>query len=182
VQFELISGDLALDFIGTVSERTTRPVELLTCPDDLADWLVQAGLLDTVRAGAADLTLARELREALHEHIRALSGARPSDAAAVAVINHNAQVPATTLAVTERGAVTRTGGVASALGEIARAGIVLAEPRRRALIRWCDDETCTRMFLDRSRGGRRRWCGMAGCGDRAKAAAYRRRRQASPEL
>jgi predicted RNA-binding Zn ribbon-like protein len=72
--------------------------------------------------------------------------------------------------------------VASALSEIARAGIVLAEPPRRALIRWCDDATCTRVFLDRSRGGRRRWCGMAGCGDRAKAAAYRLRRQAGDAL
>ncbi|PYC65712.1 hypothetical protein C7C45_27955 [Micromonospora arborensis] len=29
----------------------------------------------------------------------------------------------------------------------------------------------------RSRGARRRWCGMRGCGDRAKAAAYRQRRR-----
>jgi predicted RNA-binding Zn ribbon-like protein len=177
VHFELISGDLALDFIGTVSERTTRPVELLARPDDLADWLVQAGLLDRVRAGLADLPLARELREAMYGHVRALSSARPGDPAAVTAINRCAEAPPPSLAVTEDGAVTRTGGVASALSEIARAGIVLAEPHRRALIRWCDDATCTRVFLDRSRGGRRRWCGMAGCGDRAKAAAYRRRRQ-----
>jgi predicted RNA-binding Zn ribbon-like protein len=46
---------------------------------------------------------------------------------------------------------------------------------RRALLRRCDDPKCTRLFIDRSRGGRRRWCDMKGCGDRAKAAAYRRR-------
>ena len=47
----------------------------------------------------------------------------------------------------------------------------------RALLRWCADAYCTRPFIDRSRGGRRRWCGMAGCGDRAKAAAYRMRKR-----
>ncbi|MGH1526542.1 CGNR zinc finger domain-containing protein [Leifsonia sp. L25] len=33
---------------------------------------------------------------------------------------------------------------------------------------------CTRPFLDVSRASNRRWCGMSGCGDRAKAAATAR--------
>jgi predicted RNA-binding Zn ribbon-like protein len=45
-------------------------------------------------------------------------------------------------------------------------------------LRRCDGARCTRLFVDRSRDGRRRWCEMKGCGDRAKAAAYRQRRRA----
>ncbi|WP_028920907.1 CGNR zinc finger domain-containing protein [Pseudonocardia acaciae] len=170
-----LSGDLALDFIGTVSEWTSSRVELLARPRDLADWLVRAGLLDSARADAAELESARELRDALYRHVRALTEGRRTDAEAVAVINRAAGAAPPALALTARGAVSRTGDVAAALGEVARAGITLAEPSRRALIGWCDDGTCTRAFLDLSRGRRRRWCGMAGCGDKAKAAAYRRR-------
>jgi predicted RNA-binding Zn ribbon-like protein len=36
-------------------------------------------------------------------------------------------------------------------------------------IRRCEDAQCGWLFLDRSRGVRRRWCSMADCGNRAKA-------------
>ena len=39
----------------------------------------------------------------------------------------------------------------------------------RELIRQCEDDACGWLFVDRSRGGRRRWCSMADCGNRAKA-------------
>ncbi|WP_028938569.1 CGNR zinc finger domain-containing protein [Pseudonocardia spinosispora] len=175
MRFELISGHVALDFVGTVAEWTTQATELLTCPDDLADWLVLAGLVDTVHADDADLANARELRAALYEHVRALTEDRGS--ARLAVINNAAASRPVQLSVSADGTIRRTGTVTETLCDVARAGILLAEPPTRSLIRWCDDPTCTRVFLDRSRGRRRRWCGMAGCGDRAKAAAYRHRRR-----
>jgi predicted RNA-binding Zn ribbon-like protein len=39
-------------------------------------------------------------------------------------------------------------------------------------------ERCRMLFLDRSRGRRRRWCSMAECGNRAKVAAHRERARA----
>jgi predicted RNA-binding Zn ribbon-like protein len=44
------------------------------------------------------------------------------------------------------------------------------------LIRSCGDSTCTLVFLDRTNAHTRRWCNMAVCGNRAKAAAYRARK------
>jgi predicted RNA-binding Zn ribbon-like protein len=41
----------------------------------------------------------------------------------------------------------------------------------------CEGPTCTLLFIDRTRGGARRWCSMAVCGNRAKQAAYRKRAQ-----
>ena len=48
------------------------------------------------------------------------------------------------------------------------------DPRR---LRECAAHDCSRVFLDRSRPGMRRWCDSAGCGNRDKTSAYRRRRK-----
>ncbi|MBA2700601.1 MAG: CGNR zinc finger domain-containing protein, partial [Chloroflexi bacterium] len=42
-------------------------------------------------------------------------------------------------------------------------------------IRICDNDRCRWVFYDTSRTGRRRWCDMATCGNRAKAARHRAR-------
>jgi predicted RNA-binding Zn ribbon-like protein len=43
------------------------------------------------------------------------------------------------------------------------------------LVRKCESRTCTLWFMDVSKGHARRWCSMAMCGNRAKAAAHRAR-------
>ncbi|MFD0660841.1 CGNR zinc finger domain-containing protein [Thermocatellispora tengchongensis] len=43
-------------------------------------------------------------------------------------------------------------------------------------VRECAFPECTRVFIDRSRGGNRQWCGMEECGNRVKAANYRSRK------
>jgi predicted RNA-binding Zn ribbon-like protein len=42
-------------------------------------------------------------------------------------------------------------------------------------VRRCSDPRCPRLFLDTTRNARRRWCDMATCGNRAKAARFRER-------
>jgi predicted RNA-binding Zn ribbon-like protein len=42
-------------------------------------------------------------------------------------------------------------------------------------VRRCSDPRCPRVFLDGTKNGRRRWCDMATCGNRAKAARHRSR-------
>jgi predicted RNA-binding Zn ribbon-like protein len=44
-----------------------------------------------------------------------------------------------------------------------------------ALVRRCEGSTCTLWFYDVSKAHARRWCSMAVCGNRAKAAAHRAR-------
>jgi predicted RNA-binding Zn ribbon-like protein len=43
-------------------------------------------------------------------------------------------------------------------------------------VKECDGHDCGWLFLDTSKAGRRRWCSMDVCGNRAKAQRYRRRR------
>jgi predicted RNA-binding Zn ribbon-like protein len=46
-------------------------------------------------------------------------------------------------------------------------------------IKVCASDTCEWIFYDASRTSRRRWCDMATCGNRAKAARHRARERAA---
>jgi predicted RNA-binding Zn ribbon-like protein len=180
VSFAISSGNLALDFVGTLGERRTTRTEHLHDGADVARWLVEAGVLDEPpTTDDATLPEALALREALFvvvEHLLDEPGAvlpRPE----LDVVNGAAAGPLPTLALRADRSLARSGSWRAGLAAVARDGLALVDPGDAAL-KWCADPTCTHPFLDRSRGHRRRWCDMAGCGDRAKAAAYRARRRA----
>ena len=177
MKFEFIAGNVALDFVATVAERTTTREERLREPADLAQWLADAGVLDAPPpVTELDLEAARELREAMYDYVVQLTGGPAPSAEVRNVLNRHAEVGNVALRLDRRWELQRTGDVRSALGAITREAFLLSEDDRRDAIRWCAGPACTRAFLDRSHGRRRRWCGMSGCGDRAKAAAYRARR------
>jgi predicted RNA-binding Zn ribbon-like protein len=176
MSFEFVAGNLALDFVATVSERTTTRLERLQTGADLADWIVHAHLLDTPpTVSGRELAAAKELREAMFRLVTALTVQAPLSDADRSQVNDAASEAPPIVSLTADGQVRRRGDVAAVLTLLARACIELFDDAERNLIRWCADAQCTRVFIDRSRGHRRRWCGMAGCGDRAKAAAYRQR-------
>ncbi len=179
VTFDFIAGRLSLDFVATVSERGTTDLERLSSPDDLADWIALAGLTQRrLTPTDTDLAAARAVREAIFGLVTAWTrGTAPADRHRRTVNAAAAKSPPTP-ALTRSGHVTRAGNTDSVLALLARDALELADSPDRALVRWCADPSCTRPFVDRSRGHRRRWCGMRGCGDRAKAAAYRDRHRA----
>ncbi|TQM15118.1 CGNR zinc finger domain-containing protein [Pseudonocardia kunmingensis] len=180
MRFQFVGGNLALDFVGTVAEWTTSRTELLVAPADLGAWLAEAGVLDHApEVSTADLAAARELRGAIRGLVVALEAGQPVPVEVGEVVNRYAAVEPVLLRLDATGRPVRRGTVGAALSSVARSGIELAEPSTAGLLRSCADATCTRAFLDRSRGRRRRWCGMSGCGDRAKAAAYRSRHRRS---
>src|SRR5580700_8809985 len=64
--------------------------------------------------------------------------------------------------------------VAGAIALIAGEAVELLSGPERELIRECAAApACSLLYLDRSRGPRRRWCEMQRCGSRAKRADYR---------
>lgn len=178
MQFEFIADRPVLDFVATVAERGSTDVEHLTSPADLSRWITQSGLVDDApTVGEAELRRARTLRDAAFRLIQALIDGGDTDPVDRALTNGAAARPLPHLQLTANG-VHRTGDVDAVLALLARDCVDLHDSPDRFALRWCADDRCTRPFVDRSRGGRRRWCGMRGCGDRAKAAAYRRRQQA----
>jgi predicted RNA-binding Zn ribbon-like protein len=69
--------------------------------------------------------------------------------------------------------------ISGALALIAREAVELLSGPERELIRECAAApACSLLYLDRSRGRRRRWCEMERCGARAKMADYRDRQDA----
>ncbi|WP_281286327.1 CGNR zinc finger domain-containing protein [Actinoallomurus bryophytorum] len=75
------------------------------------------------------------------------------------------------------GGVRHEGDLGQALSTVARDAIDLVDGPYAGRIRECAHPDCSRLYLDASHAGRRRWCGMAACGNRSKSAAYRRRHQ-----
>ena len=176
-----VSGNLALDFLGTRKWRRSEPEELLETPADLGDWIAAAGVVTgPVRVDASDLERAVRLREALYDLVSARLGAPgpgvPSDA--IGVLNAAAANPPVVPVVTVDG-VRVDGDALAVLSTIARSGAEVLAPVTEGVLKECGRDECTRVFLDRSRGARRAWCGMEECGNRVNAAAYRRRRRAA---
>jgi predicted RNA-binding Zn ribbon-like protein len=61
-------------------------------------------------------------------------------------------------------------GLLISIVESAADALILGELAR---VRRCADPRCGRVFQDETKNGRRRWCDMATCGNRAKAARHR---------
>ena len=176
-----MSGNLALDFAGTLNERRTTRVEHLREGPDVATWLVAAGVLDDPPTTDDDtLKEAVALRESLFTIAQSLinTPGQPLPAAELDVANRAAAQPPPILTLGSDRSLTRAGTWRAGLSAVARDGLALTDTGE-AELKWCSDPACTHPFLDRSRGHRRRWCGMSGCGDRAKAAAYRARQRAT---
>jgi predicted RNA-binding Zn ribbon-like protein len=179
--FYWLGGRPALDFVNTRRERWWRDVETLVTPQDLADWVVQAGLLPTAPdIDEALLAAARDLREAVSSAAVNSIEHEPVSDSALAMANawlpyahapahlHSGEVPVL-------GSSVPPDAGRHALGLIALDAAHMLGTAQRERIRVCGSDTCSARFFDRSRGGRRRWCSMEACGNVAKARRYRAR-------
>lgn len=173
-----------LDFVATLGKRGFGDIERLRHPDDVARWARHVGLADDVsNVDDSDLAAARLLREALYGLVLGVLRRAPIRAEDVTVVNEWARreppVPALTL---REGILGRGGPAPSAtavLAAVARDGIDLLAGADAPLVRECEGPTCTLLFVDTSRGRRRRWCSMDSCGARAKMATMRASRRGS---
>ncbi|MGW4329402.1 CGNR zinc finger domain-containing protein [Nocardia sp. NPDC004573] len=172
--FTFVSGNLALDFAGTVKARSSTFEDILATPAVLADWIVAAGLLDHPPRSDAD-TLARavRLREAAYRMAFAAAEGHTFDDADRRTVNAFADAAPPSISLRADGTVVRSGDADAALAAIARSAIELSGSG--ALVKECGRPACTRLYVDTSRGGSRRWCDMTLCGNRAKSAAFRAR-------
>lgn len=188
----LFVGDhLALDFLNTRSAPAGVWTDWLGDGRDLVDWLEQAGAIeaDVVgrfrSAGATDPVAerARALRAWLRGFVERHAGSElgPNVLAELAPLNAllaendgYLQVEVLEHRLRQRSA-RRWSSPDQLLQPIAEAiGDLVCHADFR-LIRVCEGPACVLMFLDRSKAHGRRWCSMAMCGNRAKAAAHRAR-------
>lgn len=196
-QRDLIGGHVAIDLVNTVTARNAAPVDWIDGYPRLLQWaaltgqFVPADLTALRHLAEADpgtaaqvLDRTRELREALHDLITAL-------------IHHDAPVPAEAVGQVEdhwkRAAASarltvhedaprvqvgvETSGLEYLNHELALQAVDLLRALPLERTRTCPGQRCGWVFIDSSRGGRRRWCDMATCGNAAKGRAHYQRKQ-----
>jgi predicted RNA-binding Zn ribbon-like protein len=184
-------GNLALDFLHTLRRSRGAPLDMVRTSELLAAWLVThvgeaaSPLLQPLSPPDGRLLLeqARRLRRDVGVLVStyAQSGSL-DDGGAYGVNRFLEACPRSLRLVSEAGrpvVVERIhpAGRPAALGPIADAAARLVCTVDRSRIRQCASERCGAWFVDTSKGGRRRWCSMAGCGNRAKASVHRSRRR-----
>lgn len=182
------SLETALDFVNTLELERGVPTDHFRSTQDALDWLQDRGLVHASYAGETPAVLTdhrtirriRKTRAALRELVDATYEHRAPAPAAIAEVNRTLQTRAV-LQLVPSGDGVRIGHrhvgdpVDDALANLAQQivrEIVGGRPER---IRACASDTCRWVFYDDSRTGRRRWCDMNSCGNRAKAARHRAR-------
>jgi predicted RNA-binding Zn ribbon-like protein len=166
---------LATSFTGTLSERQGDSLERIPTPQRLVDWLVVNGL-EVESCTTAQLSTARELREAIHAAATAAATQEALPAPAVEVINARSVEGRASAILTPSGErrwrLSSPSCVEDALGVIAADAISILAGERDGKLALCASPTCRAAFFDTSQSRTRRWCDMNTCGNRQKKARF----------
>jgi predicted RNA-binding Zn ribbon-like protein len=184
-----------LGFVNTYEQERGRWFDHLETLEDAVRWLAEHDLLhremveaELSQAAADDAARERKLnkvrmvRRALRELLDARVERRPADPAALRAVNRALRthyvyelVPAPDgVSLDHRHEGDPIDGALARLAEsIARE---LTQPESERL-RVCANEECRWVFHDASPAGRRKWCDMGTCGNRAKVARHRARKR-----
>lgn len=186
-------GD-ALDFVNTLEYDKGLPDEHMTDVPTAVLWLQEHALLHREMVGPlleryqgededTLLQRIRRLRGALRELLDATVDERPPEGSALREVNKalRAQylielVPASDgVSLDHRHEGDPISGAMARIAEAVARELTQGESKR---MRICANEECRWVFHDFSPAGRRKWCDMSTCGNRAKAARHRERQKA----
>jgi len=182
--------DGAFDFINTLHYDDGFAVDDMTDDGAVAGWLATHGMLhdgpEPVTQCPDGLDRARQVRAALRAVVDATAAGAAPDRVAVTILN--AVLASRIVPVLD----VRPDGVHlghrhlgdpvdGALARIVEPIVEELAGGRPDRFRVCANETCRWVFFDSSSTGRRRWCDMRTCGNRAKAARHRARVSTMPE-
>ena len=200
----LVGDHLALDFLNSQVRPGGEPRDWLNDGAGLLAWLTEAGAIDASVArrlrrrgeGGGNLDgvaeQARELRKWLGEFVDRHAGREIDRDAFVELgllnrlLARDDTYRQIALALTKAGGAGRSRPLQSIqirrwttpdrlLQPIAETISDLICNADFRLVRRCEGDGCILVFYDRTKTHARRWCRMAVCGNRAKAAAHRAR-------
>jgi predicted RNA-binding Zn ribbon-like protein len=183
VEFEYSGGALCLDFANTWGNRSNAAKDRLTGYDDLLRWAAGSCTLSGAERVELEKAARRSPGEATAVFAEALvirdavAGNVSPAAADLEVLNEGLEsVPRQRLccggACCEWRWPDGPPDLRRVLWPVIRSAADLLTSPDAERIRQCEAPDCCWLFLDRSRGGRRRWCDMSSCGNRAKARRY----------
>jgi predicted RNA-binding Zn ribbon-like protein len=171
-QLRFDTGSPALNLLSTVGRRcSSAPIERMGTPERVRDWLAGNGLAP-VPVDAEQLNALLQLREAAY---RLLVGHGTDADLAIANTRSSRPIPGPSLRRQPDGTLTLDPPPPSFESLISQLGRdfadLAAEPPEQ--LRTCDFPECGTLYLDTSRGRRRRWCSMGRCGNVAKVSRFR---------
>jgi predicted RNA-binding Zn ribbon-like protein len=187
--------ETAFDFLNTKELESGALVDRLVSVDDAFRWfqehhVVHAEPLEDERrkvaadqaAGERALTRIRRVRDALREVTDAVVQRRAPEPGALSEVNRALRAREIVQLEAWNDGVhvghRHVGDpIDDALARLADPIVGEISGGRPERLRICDNDTCRWVFYDDSPTGRRRWCDMATCGNRAKAARHRARQK-----
>src|SRR5437773_3921201 len=193
-KFELVGGDVCLDFTNTVGgKRGLATREYLNSYTDFACWCQQTDLLNESAADALLRIAARHpdesaealqraiaLRETIYRIFAALASGESPEAADLDHLNAELSTHLGRLRVasSKKGFnwtwLNSDDALDQPLGPIARsAADLLTSPHLLEQVRLCEGDTCGWLFVDSTKNHSRRWCVMSDCGNVAKVRRFR---------
>jgi predicted RNA-binding Zn ribbon-like protein len=189
--FYLIGNNLSLDFINTEAMADGKRLDLIGQVESFFRWAKVVGLLEDgqivkLREKTTDRNLLEiaEFRKVLREMFVDLSQGNALKIAEIERINEylKKQSGYAALERTEDGLAKRFHAdyieLSQLLVPIAESAADLLVYGDLSLLKKCENPNCILYFYDTTKNHRRRWCSMAGCGNRAKAAAFYQRKKA----
>lgn len=189
-----VGGNLALDFANTAGFHALEDrAESLATYRDLIAWSEAAGVLtrsearkllaraeDNPEDAKSALRAALLLRDTLQALFSRTARKRPLSPATLVEFNRQLSEAMPQARVIGDGdrfawAWTKSDAFDQMLRPVIRAASELLTSDGLARMRECSGRDCSRLFLDTSRNGSRRWCSMETCGNRSKVRRHYRR-------
>jgi predicted RNA-binding Zn ribbon-like protein len=189
-EFEFSADALCLDLANTWGNRENATDDRLSCYGDLVQWAQQAGIVDdggdrglrrraSRHPGEADeaFGMAVKLREVVYRVCSTAAAGKSPDDSDLEILNRFlSKVPRRYLChggdCCEWEWAEDDSDLRRVMWPVLRSAGDLLTSAKAKRIRECEAPDCNWLFLDTSRGGRRKWCDMSVCGNRAKARRY----------
>lgn len=166
-----MNADLCLEFANTRYWRgQDMPTETLKEPADLAAWLKLPK-----PPPQKEFEQALALRETIHRLFDALAQGKAAGGRDFEELNAAlATAPARKVLKRAKDGYdwdldVKSGTALALLAPVLWSAGDLLASAKLAKVRRCANPECLYLFIDESRAGRRRWCTMSSCGNRAKA-------------
>lgn len=199
-KFSIIANNLFLDFVNTKKIRDGQPFETLgTCLDFVA-WAVAVKLLEVEQAKVLfekwneEISTNKSLQETikfrnyLREMAENIVEGKDVSPNIIAAINGKLKKQSGFTEIEKAGDGFEKrfhfdlSNPANLLQPIAESAADFLCYGNFELLRKCESSNCVLYFYDTTKNHKRRWCSMSSCGNKAKAAAfYKRKKQTAQD-
>ena len=194
-KFLLVGNNVSLDFVNTKIADAGKPKDLLEGVADVMSWAIAVKLIKRSESaryfaawnkkGGDFLSEAVGFRAVLHALFTEVLNDEAVKGSTLKSLNEmlDDQVGFTELVRNETGFEKRFHydfrEPRQVLASVAASAADLLCYGNLELIKKCEGEGCVLYFYDTTKNHSRRWCSMAGCGNRAKASAFYKRKKLS---